>query len=314
MEGQDSGAASLEESAKNFYSSGQYNEIVSGCWAASARRQCLPSLMRVESAGSKRSNSPQHLSSLTASTEQQQQPLPWLHASGVPVPLLDVGVDGGEEVPSAWKRDFVPPTQGGEPKQPHEPLPPSPELPEKVKISLSKRWTPYINGAVRRYKVPAKFRGRLEVAEKTGGSPFRYLEEVARQHAEEQAGKRPCYDVFAPQLTPPTQFVLRVPDADPRRLLDEVYPSAKALANAETSMELRQRKVLFDATLGAVKPYALGESRDRQGRHQGRRKQRPGEVPLSMPLSALSHDPMVVFVEAMRYQRPGLGVYSFDVY
>ncbi|ESL08302.1 hypothetical protein TRSC58_03997 [Trypanosoma rangeli SC58] len=314
MEGQDSGTVSMGESAKNFYSIGQYNEVVSGCWADSVRRRCLPSLMRADSAGDKRNNSPKHYSSFTASTEQQRRSPLCAHASGVSMTLLDVRGDKGEEVPSAWKAAFTPPAWAGCPKQTQEPVPPLPELPEKIKVSMSKRWTPYINGAVRRYNVPSKVGIRREVAEATGGCPFRYLEEMAQLHAEEMAGKRRFDDVDLLQFTLPTQFVLHVPDADSRRVADEVYPKAKTLANAEASMELLQRRVLFSTTLGAVKPYALGESRDSQKLQQGRRKMRPGETPLFIPPSAFSQDPMVVFAEAMRYQRPGLGVYSFDVY
>ncbi|RNF10178.1 hypothetical protein TraAM80_01756 [Trypanosoma rangeli] len=315
MEGQNSGAASLGVSAKNLYSIGQYNEVLSGCWPDSLRWQCLPSLMRAESAGSKRNNSPRHYSSLTASTEQQRQLPLCTDASGVYVALSNIRSDGGEEVPSAWRPAFIPPAGVSGPKQTQEkPVPPSPELPEKVKVSMSKRWTPYINGAVRRYKVPSKVGIRRDVAEATRGCPFRYLEEMAQVHAEEMDGRRRFYDVIVPQLTLPTQFVLHVPDADSRRVADEAHPKAKMLANAEASMELLRRRVLFDTTLGAVKPYALGESRDCQKLQQKRRKMRPGETPLFMPPSALSQDPMVVFAEAMRYQRPGLGIYSFDVY
>ncbi|KEG10797.1 hypothetical protein DQ04_03281000 [Trypanosoma grayi] len=67
--------------------------------------------------------------------------------------------------------------------------------------------------------------------------------------------------------------------------------------------------MFFDATIGAVKPYALGENRQQQRQ----RRVRPGQIPPAMPPSALTRDPMEVFVEAMRYQRPAYGVHSFDV-
>ncbi|EAN86125.1 hypothetical protein C3747_276g23 [Trypanosoma cruzi] len=312
MERRESEVDLLEKPGNKLYVSGQCNEIVLNCWTESARRQCLPSLMRVDSPDRKRTPSPlYHPLSLSTNTEkQQQQPLPCINLSGSAGSFLNTSED---EVLMAW--NVSPDTQPqADPAQARGKRPQSSELHQAIKVALGKRWRPYANGAIRRYNVPSKLRGGSVNHDGRQESPFKFIEEMAQRHAEAQAEKRLPHDVFAPQQLPPRQFVVRLPDVDPRRVADEVNAKPKTLSNAEIPTELLHRKVLFDATLGAVKPYALRERGDQGKLQQGRRRKRPGEVPPSMPLTAFSRDPLEVFVEAMRYQRPALGVYTFDVY
>ncbi|EKF35473.1 hypothetical protein MOQ_002334 [Trypanosoma cruzi marinkellei] len=323
MEGRELDTTSTEEPGNKLYVNGQCNDIVVSCWTESVRRQCLPSLMQMDSANRQQTPSSLYRSlSFHTNTEKpqqsqqqllQQQPLPCIHLSNSIGSILNSSTDG---VQMAWNV-----TSDSQPQfdstLTHGKRPQSSELHNAIKVALGKRWRPYANGAIRRYNVASKVKGDGSFhPDGIHESPFRFIEEMAQRHAEAQAEKRLPHDVFYPQVSPPRQFVVRLPDVDPRRVVDEVNAKPKTLSNAEIPTEILHRKVLFDATLGTVKPYALREKGE-QGKWQrgkGKQRTRPGEIPPSMPLTAFSRDPLEVFVEAMRYQRPALGVYTFDVY
>lgn len=282
-------------------------------WIESARRSCFPSIMRVKDSGNnwketlpfnsaadvgQPSQEPSQcdLLGVTSGSHPGRKETDGCLRSGGLLPTtnrLHFCADGGAESADVPQERAKSSEQGG-----------------KIKVSLGRRWLPYVNGTIRRYDVPARVG---DMAKREGGARERFycsIEELEQRHKEELREKRLPRVLFAPQIVPPRQFVVRTAEVDPRVVADEANTGQQVQKSSGISAELLERKVCFDTTLGAVRPYALGEG----WRQRGRCRAKPGVAPTAMPLSYVLRDPMEVFVEAMRYQRPTIGVYAYDVH
>lgn len=204
-----------------------------------------------------------------------------------------------------------PVSQASSPDRPYlrcaMPFTPSPTVQEqcrrKGKVTLSSRWRPYANGAVHRYNVASRMMPPRDPNEE---HRFNTLEEMARRRANDSKAYRPTKIALPTRGPTNLPLVVRALEEDPREVADK----AKQAIQAEVPVpyKIMEKKLLFDATVGTVKPYVLGDINAHK-----RRRLRPGKKDLSMPQSALTQDPLLVFVETMRYQRPALGIYSFQV-
>ncbi|ORC85663.1 uncharacterized protein TM35_000331200 [Trypanosoma theileri] len=265
-----------------------YDELDLRYWINSTRRFCVPTVMGVETTNGKPSRS-------------LRSPLP---TSGVEQarPVSPAGCS--DESFTVWGGTPLPPiqSQSVDVFETTHPSPSTPESRRMIKVALDQRWRSHANGAIRRYVVGPKVGTTSRTPVVVNPRLYRTIDEIASRLAEEREDRRLPHIVFAPPPAAPRQFVVREVDVDPRVLDSEMQVQPQR--TVVTPEELQMRMALFENTLGAVRPYASG----------GEQQRRTGRIPPAMPASALTRDPMEVFVEVMRYQRPGLGVCSFDLH
>ncbi|KAH9599524.1 hypothetical protein LSM04_004968 [Trypanosoma melophagium] len=263
-----------------------YDELDLRYWINSTRRFCVPTVMHVETTDGR-------------SNRSLRSPLV-VRSGEAPQSVSPAGCS--DESLAIWGNTPLPPIHSQSLDVFDITQPPTPESRRIVRVKLGQRWRAHANGAIRRYAVESKVGNSCSSPNVERQHFYRTVDEIASRLAEEREERRLPHIECAPPPVVPRQFVLRATNVDPRVLAGELHmPQQRSVVGP---VELQMRTALFENTLGAVRPYASDSRRRRRTRH----------IPPAMPASALTRDPMEVFVEMMRYQRPGLGVCSFDVH
>ncbi|KAH8605494.1 hypothetical protein ERJ75_001589100 [Trypanosoma vivax] len=179
----------------------------------------------------------------------------------------------------------------------------SPEKSNKWKYSLHSRWRPYASGVVQRYNVSPRVYSHTDNVQK---SQFNSLEDMAKRLENDRKNHRPPRQTPFHRMPSLKPQVVCMTEEDPRLIRREPTPEREE--DVHLPPRVVEKKALFNSTVGSVRPYVLG-----QHLSEKERRRRPGKKMPSMPASALNQDPVAVFVEAMRHQRPSLGIFSFHV-